>query len=65
MNLNKKERQYIIQEFLDVLSCNQIGGEEVTLDNYKKFTVDDFTYIKTKDFKIIISIIDKLKDVTK
>jgi len=61
MDLNKKERQYIIQEFLDVLSGNLIGGGEVTLDNYKKFTIDDFMYIKTKDFKIIISIIDKLR----
>jgi len=61
MDLNKKERHYVIQEFLDVLSCNLIGGGEITLDNYKNFTVDDFTNIKTKDFEIMISIIDKLR----
>ena len=61
MVLTKREKKYIINEFLDILSCNLIGGGEVTLDNYKKFTIDDFTYIKTKDLDLIVSIIDKLK----
>ena len=61
MVLTKREKKYIINEFLDILSCNLIGGGKVTLDNYKKFTIDDFTYIKTKDLDLIVSIIDKLK----
>lgn len=69
ININEKEREYIINECLSLLGsakdCDAKPDGDPTIDNYNQFKFDDFSGeygMSKKDYKVVISLLNKLKE---